>query len=152
MKSKLLNSLPDFTLFVSIILTLILGKFFPGAQLISAPFTYIFGAILIVGGLGLSMAILAFMIKRGGSTDVVKTSRLLITDKYFRLSRNPLYLVELAIVVGVAVLAGSATAFVGPVMYFVALNFIVIPHEERELEKVFGQSYARYKKSTRRWF
>lgn len=151
MKNKLLNALPDLTLFVSIIIALLLGKLFPDIQLPVAPVSSIIGAVLIIGGLGLSMAILAFMIRRGGSTDVVKTSKLLITDKYFHLSRNPLYLVELMFVVGVAAFAGSPISFIGPAIYFLVLNFVVIPHEERELEKVFGGKYAQYKQSTRRW-
>lgn len=151
MKNKLLNALPDLTLFVSIIIALLLGKLFPDAQLPAASVGSVVGAILIVGSLGFSMAILAFMIRRGGSTDVVKTSKLLITDKYFRLSRNPLYLVELIFVVGVAAFAGSFVSFIGPMVYFLVLNFVVIPHEERKLEKAFGGKYAQYKQSTRRW-
>lgn len=151
MKNKLLNALPDLTLFVSIILALLLGRLFPNIPLPAAPIGLIVGAILIVGSLGLSMAILAFMIRKGGSTDVVKTSKLLITDKYFRFSRNPLYLVELMFVVGVAAFAGSIISFISPVMYFLVLNFVVIPHEERELKKAFGHKYTQYKQSTRRW-
>jgi protein-S-isoprenylcysteine O-methyltransferase Ste14 len=151
MQAKLLNALPDLTLFVSIIIALLLGKLFPDTQLPAATVSSVVGAVLIVGSLGLSMAILAFMIRRGGSTDVVKTSKLLITDKYFRLSRNPLYLVELLFVVGVATFAGSPVSFIGPAIYFLVLNFVVIPHEERELEKVFGNKYLQYKQSTRRW-
>jgi protein-S-isoprenylcysteine O-methyltransferase Ste14 len=67
------------------------------------------------------------------------------------LSRNPLYLVELLFVVGVATFAGSPVSFIGPAIYFLVLNFVVIPHEERELEKVFGNKYLQYKQSTRRW-
>ena len=101
--------------------------------------------------MGFSIAILAFIIRRGGSTDVTKTSESLITRKYFSISRNPLYLAELTVIIGVTVLASSPVAFIGPTIYILILNVVVIPYEEKRLEAAFGKTYIDYKQSTRRW-
>ncbi|MEO6110033.1 MAG: isoprenylcysteine carboxylmethyltransferase family protein [Candidatus Saccharimonadales bacterium] len=151
MKDKLINALPDLTLLSTIMGALLLGKLIPGPQVFPAAVNSILGAMLIIGGIGCSVAILVFMIRRGGSTDVVKTSEQLITSKFFSVSRNPLYLAELTLIVGVATLVGSLAAFIGPVVYFLVLNFIVIPYEEKKLEVAFGKSYTQYRQSIRRW-
>lgn len=151
MKNTLLNITPDLTLFSTIIGTLLLGKLFSEPLLFPVPMNSILGTILIIGGIGLSVAILAFIIRHEGSTDVVKTSERLIVSKYFSISRNPLYLAEFIVVIGVAILAGSLIAFVGPLIYILVLNFAVIPYEEKRLELAFGKAYLRYKQSVRRW-
>ncbi len=151
MTKRLLNSAPDLTLFCAIVATLLVGKLFDAQQLISPPVNNIAGALLVTTGMSLSAAVLVVMIRGGGSTDVVKTSKRLITKGFFAVSRNPLYLAELITVLGVAVFVGTPTALVGPLVYFAVINFMVIPYEERNLESIFGQKYADYKKSTRRW-
>lgn len=120
-------------------------------MLFSPPLNLILGALLIVSGIGISAAVLVFIIRQGGSSDVIKMSESLITDRYFSISRNPLYLAELGMVIGVAVLTGSLAAFIGPFIYFLVLHFVVIPYEEDGLKKMFGQNYARYARTTRRW-
>lgn len=146
-----MNALPDITLFSTIVCTLFLGKLLPGFQILPGPVNSILGAALITGGIGFGISILTFIIRRGGSTDVIKTSGRLITSKFFSVSRNPLYLAELTFVVGVATLVNSSAAFIGPVVYFFVLNFIVISYEEKKLETTFGKSYIQYKQSVRRW-
>lgn len=151
MRDKLMNALPDITLFSAIVCTLLLGKLLPGFQVLPGPVDSILGAALMAGGIGLGLTILTFIIRRGGSTDVIKTSDRLITSKFFSVSRNPLYLAELMLIVGVATLVNSPAAYIGPAVYFLVLNFIVISYEEKKLETTFGKSYIQYKQSVRRW-
>jgi len=150
-KEKILNATPDLMFFGSVVFALLLDAFLPSWWVLQAPFNYIFGLFFIVVGIVCSVLVLVFMVSQGGSTDVVRTSGQLITKKYFSFSRNPLYLAELIVLLGVASLLGSVSAYSAPLVYFFVLNFIVIPYEEVRLRRVFGREYEDYKRSTRRW-
>jgi protein-S-isoprenylcysteine O-methyltransferase Ste14 len=76
---------------------------------------------------------------------------MLLTSGPFALSRNPMYLSALTLWLGWAIFYGSlAIAAVWPGMW-AGLNFIIVPREERSLERCFGGSYLRYKQDVRRW-
>jgi protein-S-isoprenylcysteine O-methyltransferase Ste14 len=77
-------------------------------------------------------------------------AQLVITGPY-RYSRNPIYLGGLIILLGVAFLLGSLVSFFFPVILFLLLQFLYIPFEEREMERIFGLQYIDYKRKVRRW-
>jgi protein-S-isoprenylcysteine O-methyltransferase Ste14 len=77
-------------------------------------------------------------------------AQLVITGPY-RYSRNPIYLGGLIVLLGVALLLGSLVSFFFPVILFLLLQFLYIPFEEREMERVFGLQYIDYKRKVRRW-
>jgi protein-S-isoprenylcysteine O-methyltransferase Ste14 len=56
-----------------------------------------------------------------------------------------------AILLGVAVLQGTLVALAFPVLFVLLISSLIIPGEERKLEKIFGEPYQEYKKSVRRW-
>jgi len=56
-----------------------------------------------------------------------------------------------AILLGVAVLLGTLVTFAFPVLFVMLIGFLIIPGEERNLEKIFGEQYREYKKRVRRW-
>ena len=70
----------------------------------------------------------------------------------FRFSRNPIYLALSVLLVGIACgrnsvwLLGTLAAAMG------LIGLVVIPREERYLERRFGTEYLQYKTSVRRWF
>ena len=55
------------------------------------------------------------------------------------------------ILTAVAIAIGSLVAFAAPLAFVLIINATFIPHEERNLERVFGQEYAAYKRRARRW-
>lgn len=82
----------------------------------------------------------------------LKPQKKLITSGAFSISRNPLYLGgNVFIFFGAALLQGSPMAIVLTVLNIFVLNFWMIPREERQLEKNFGQQWKQYKKNVRRW-
>ena len=81
-----------------------------------------------------------------------RTPTYLLTHGPYRFSRNPMYVAELALWFGWAILYGSIAIFVlflimGPVM-----NSRIILREERDLEARFGDAYREYKSRVPRWF
>lgn len=151
MKNKFLNQLPDLSLIASITFAILIGGLFPGIHLFPASLRHTFGLILVIGGLGASIAVLSYIRHHGASTDVMTTSKTLITKGCFSLSRNPLYLAESVATIGASIYTGSLVSFIAPVMYISIMNFVVISYEEKKLEKLFDDEYRRYKQSTRRW-
>ena len=149
MKQRLLNAAPDLALFGAILGAYLLDRFVPVAELIRLPFSYA-GWLVIMFGVTFAAKSIILLRKRA-SSDVVRTSKTLITDDLFALSRNPLYAAELLIVTGVAVVLGSLTAFCGPVVYMMIMERFVIPFEESQLSDKFGTKYEAYTRSVRRW-
>ena len=74
-----------------------------------------------------------------------------VTEGFFRYSRNPLYLSLILIYVGIAIHVNSLwLVFLLPVL-FVSLERGVVLREEKYLEGKFGDDYVRYRKKVRRW-
>ena len=69
----------------------------------------------------------------------------------FRISRHPMYLGMLAILLGTAVVLGSVACFIPPLLFLIAMEIFYIPREESNLEKVFGETYLDYKNRVRKW-
>jgi protein-S-isoprenylcysteine O-methyltransferase Ste14 len=92
------------------------------------------------------------LFKRAGTT--VKpfvAPSILVTEGPFRISRHPMYLGMLLFLVGLAVLAGSLTPFASPLAFFIAMEVVFLPQEERNMEDAFGRSYSDYRRKVRRW-
>jgi protein-S-isoprenylcysteine O-methyltransferase Ste14 len=75
----------------------------------------------------------------------------LVKGGFFRYTRNPMYLGMVLILLGAAMLCGTAGAFL-PIPMFVFIirrNFIL--GEENFMEEAFGDEYLDYKRSVGRW-
>ena len=75
----------------------------------------------------------------------------LVTHGIYRLTRNPMYLSLLLLLVAYVIHLGSWEAFVGPIAYVAYITRYQIIPEERVLEAKFGSEYAEYKRQVRRW-
>lgn len=74
-----------------------------------------------------------------------------VTAGPFRISRNPMYLGSLGVAVGAALLAGTWLMWLVPVVLFVLQSFVIIPFEERSMQRTFGETYDAYRERVRRW-
>jgi len=122
----------------------------PTADVISSPYTYLGIPVMLAGLLVSSSASRAF---RAAGTSVQlrgETSRL-VTDGVFRYSRNPMYLGMLIWLLGLAILLGTLTPFLFPLLVFLLLNTMVVPMEERSLRQRHPTEYAAYERRVRRW-
>jgi protein-S-isoprenylcysteine O-methyltransferase Ste14 len=75
----------------------------------------------------------------------------LVTGGVFRLSRNPMYLGLLLLLVAYAVRLDALPVWLGPVFFIVYVTRFQIAPEERVLSQKFGEAYLQYKARTRRW-
>lgn len=69
----------------------------------------------------------------------------------FRFSRNPIYLGDWFVLLGVSLLLGTVWPLLFAPLIWAMLRFGVIRHEEAHLEAKFGEDYRAYKTRVRRW-
>jgi protein-S-isoprenylcysteine O-methyltransferase Ste14 len=69
----------------------------------------------------------------------------------YRASRNPIYLAFSLFQTGVALGVNDAWILITLLPAIALISFVVIPREEGYLEARFGEEYAVYKASVRRW-
>lgn len=150
LKNRILNLAPDATLFGSIGIAFILDWVTPTTEVVPFPFNLV-GWLLIVTGIISAMRTLSFIRLRRASSDVTGMSATLVTDGFFSVSRNPLYVAYVLTTIGAAIAIGSLVAFVGPTICLIVLHFIIIPFEEKRLQAAFGQKYEQYRCLVRRW-
>ncbi len=104
-------------------------------------------------GLGVALNLIADRAFKLHETTVkpFEQSTSLVTDFPFSLSRNPMYLGLSLMLLGVALLLGTASAL-GPVLVFPYLmHRIFIRTEEQMLAAKFGPAWERYRSTVRRW-
>lgn len=101
--------------------------------------------LLLMGAAALQMAV--------SRTTVIprRDPARLVTGGIFRLSRNPIYLADALILTGLYLYWGAFVALplVGLFMWVIGRRFIL--GEEERLSRLFGETFATYKKRTRRW-
>src|SRR5215208_5044338 len=69
----------------------------------------------------------------------------------YRFSRNPIYLAFSLLQLGIALWVNSPWLLATLIAAVGLMNYVVIPKEERYLERKFGSRYLEYKTSVRRW-
>lgn len=115
------------------------------------PVTLPLGATLII--VGITFAILARreFAQHNQPTDPGHPTSQVITTGVFSISRNPLYLGGVCILVGIALVVNLPWVLVLLVPALVACHYVLIVPEERYLATKFGEEYRRYAASVHRW-
>ena len=75
----------------------------------------------------------------------------LVCSGVYRLTRNPMYVGLVLVLVSWAVYLSCAWALLGPVAFVLYMTRFQIQPEERALSALFGSRYTDYKSSVRRW-
>ena len=109
------------------------------------------GAALGVVSLGILPPVLSRFRSARTPFDVRKTPSTLVTGGPFRVSRNPAYVGLTVLYVAIGLAASSVGMLALAVVPVAVLNRWVIPLEEQRLSAEFGETYATYRASVRRW-
>ena len=110
-------------------------------------------ATIVLAGGGFSLAG-AISIRRGGTTvNSMKpeTTSSLVSSGIYRVTRNPMYVGLLFVLVAWAIFLSTIWALLGPLAFVLYLNRFQIAPEERALSAMFGAGYSAYKSRVRRW-
>ena len=142
--------LPTTYLLIALLLMLMLHFVPLLVRLISPPWNILGLLPLTVGIVFNLMADSAFH-KAGTTVKPFQESTALITDGVFRISRHPMYLGFVMIMVGVALLLGSLTPWLIVPVFTMLMEVIFIRVEEHMLAEKFGSAWQTYKEKVRRW-
>jgi len=144
------NIMPPTYFFVLLITSIIIHFIAPIKKIIPHPYHYA-GIVLIIFGLAIN--ILTDNLFKKHKTTIKpneKPSSFIIAGP-FRLSRNPMYLGMLSILLGTSFLLKSASSFLPPLIFIIIMKTMFIPIEEENMLNQFGEKYANYKNKVRRW-
>jgi protein-S-isoprenylcysteine O-methyltransferase Ste14 len=142
--------LPPAYVLTAIVLMVALHLIAPAARLISSPWNLL-GIIPLAVGIVINVVADRAFRRAGTTVKPFQESSALIMTGVFRLSRNPMYLGFVLVVLGIAVITGSLTPLVVVPAFALLLDRNFIAAEERMLEERFGSVWLEYKKSVRRW-
>jgi len=127
----------------------VLESLLPGAAL--PGWAQWIGAVVIVAGAGLVVSFELAFKRAGTDANPYRPSTALATDGPYRVSRNPGYLGMALSYIGITLAAEAPWALVMLVPATLVIQYGVIAREERYLERLFGEEYLSYKRTTRRW-
>lgn len=125
-----------------------------------SPFDLLLGrsglaAALIASGAGLLLAVTGVMAFRRHQTTInphtLDRASALVTGGIYRLTRNPMYLGMLLVLIGAIFLSRDVLALLAVPGFIVTLNRLQILPEERALRARFGAAFDAYCARTRRW-
>ena len=140
---------PPPTYFVaSLVLMAALAFAWPLAPLFAWPWRAL-GVVPIAAGVWLNLAADRAFKERGTTVKPFERSSALVTNGVFRISRNPMYLGMVVILVRAAALLGALPPFLVAAGFATILEMHFIPVEERMLAETFGEEWAAWSKRVR---
>jgi protein-S-isoprenylcysteine O-methyltransferase Ste14 len=130
-----------------------------GSTLLSAPLDLVAGlhpgipvVIALIGaGIGLAGRVSFRRAKTTFNPMKPERATALVRSGIYRVTRNPMYLGLLLVLLAWAVYLAAGWAFLGPPAFLLYMTRFQIIPEERALAALFGAEYAAYKADVRRW-
>jgi protein-S-isoprenylcysteine O-methyltransferase Ste14 len=114
--------------------------------------TRIYGVVAIcLGGIIALYCLGVFVIRGKGTPAVFEPPREFVATGPYRHVRNPMYIGGWLMILGLGLLRHSLSIAVFSFICLLLTHLFVVLYEEPGLEKRFGESYLRYKKSVNRW-
>ncbi len=111
----------------------------------------VLGALCVAGGFWLMLA--GWWLFRRYDTPICPTytPSSFITEGVYRVTRNPMYLGIVAMLLGIAFMFGTLPFYVAALVWFVVIDVVFVRYEEARLLAEFGDEFERYRTRVRRW-
>jgi protein-S-isoprenylcysteine O-methyltransferase Ste14 len=110
------------------------------------------GIVLIVAGFALSAwGRLTFRSNQAEIFPWSESHSALVTNGPFRFTRNPMYAGFVVLSVGAALVVGTWLMWLVPIIVFALDHFVIIPFEERSMQRTYGDEFSAYSARVRRW-
>jgi protein-S-isoprenylcysteine O-methyltransferase Ste14 len=145
---------PPIVFVVAIMVSVVLNVFWPlpwiGRPL--SDFLFAIGLVLAVVSIVLVIAAIQTLRRANTTFEAHKRADHLVTRGPFSFSRNPIYLSNTAMMIGLGFIFSIGWfVVVGLVAAWITQKLAIEP-EEAHLEARFGKAFRDYKKQVRRWF
>ena len=142
--------MPTAWLGLSLLLVLALHFVCPLTKIIPFPFNLL-GIVPLAFGIAINLMADKAFLRAHTTVKPFEKSSALITGSAFRISRNPMYLGFVSILLGAAVLLGSCTPYAIAVGFAIVMDRMYIRAEEEMLYHTFGKEWIEYSGCVRRW-
>lgn len=142
---------PPFMLLASIVLGGLLHLLYPLYLVPTMNFRWALATVFICSGLGTILYCASLFKKVKTNIEPWKPTSRIVANKFYRFSRNPIYLSFILTGLGAAFAVNSLWIALLQIPLIVALRVLVINKEEHYLEQKFGEEYRSYKNQVRRW-
>ena len=140
---------PPIHFFICIAIILSIYFFLPHYSAITPPYNW-FGILFLCLGAYLNIGAERIM-KQHGTPHKFEKSVRVVQEGVFTISRNPMYLGMTLILIGFALISKNVATFISPLGFFLSMNILFIPYEERKMTQELGEDYVHYKQKVRRW-
>ena len=145
-----MSLLPPKLFLISLIAMIALGSLLPGPALLPDPLPWL-GLLPLAVGAWINVATGLRFHRIGTNIKTFDPPTRMVTDGFFRWSRNPMYLGFVLMTIGVAILIGTLTPPLVAAAFAVICDRWYVRFEERAMRTAFGNAYDAYCQSTRRW-
>jgi protein-S-isoprenylcysteine O-methyltransferase Ste14 len=111
------------------------------------------GASLVVSGgwLLLDSVFVRFAHEGRGTLAPIDPPRFVVRGGAYRVVRNPMYVANVAIILGSGAVFGVWELVVWAAVVLVAFHLFVVIYEEPTLTRIFGEDYEDYRRDVGRW-
>ncbi len=107
--------------------------------------------LLVLGVAALLDSFTRFALHGLGTPAPVAPPRRLVVTGLYRHVRNPMYSALLAVLLGQALLFGSAALLGYALLFWLAVHLFAVLYEEPTLARTFGEEYAAFRANVPRW-
>lgn len=109
------------------------------------------GCVTLVGVVLIDVAAMRALARAKTTIMPHRASSHLVTGGPFAFTRNPIYLANTMLTIGIGLVSGVAWFLPLAILAAFATQKLAIEREERHLASVFGKKYRDYMKKVRRW-
>lgn len=109
------------------------------------------GFALIALAVGVDLWVAAMFLRRRTALRPDRGASVLVTDGPFAVTRNPVYLSYLMLIIGLGMATRTIWALLVAAVVFVFLDRMAAVPEEKHLAARFGDAFEDYRQKVRRW-
>ncbi|ETX01516.1 MAG: hypothetical protein ETSY2_37105 [Candidatus Entotheonella gemina] len=137
--------------FLMAILVMLGLKWIPAVPLLSGPWYWAIGGLLLILGSGCTGLGARLFRKAGTNLVPFSESTALVIHGLYNYTRNPMYLGMVIALAGVAFLLNERWPWLVLPVFAAIIQLRFIRYEEQLMEDTFGDAYVDYKSRVRRW-
>ena len=142
--------LPPAWLFAAILLMAALHLLLPLSVVVPFPWN-LAGLAPLAAGIILNLLADAALKREHTTVKPFEESTALVTTGVYGISRHPMYVGMLLILLGLAIFAGSLAPFAIVVIFAILMERLFIRREEQMLARQFGNAWDDYKGDVNKW-